>query len=142
MTHRTGAVPPSRWENDPLERLRTRLLDPKLGQIGSESEQRSLSVQPSVDPDDLPDEIDVAASEHSKFVVFRTHERGWSLLGEMKAALRRIANGTFGTCDRCGQEIPPERLEAPHMMMLCVDCQEEEEIELRREAMLRRHRTS
>lgn len=38
-------------------------------------------------------------------------------------ALRRIAVDTYGTCLRCGKEIPLERLETSPSACLCSDCQ-------------------
>jgi RNA polymerase-binding protein DksA len=38
-------------------------------------------------------------------------------------ALQRIANGTFGTCARCGTQIAEERLEALPYATRCIDCQ-------------------
>ncbi|WP_320068670.1 TraR/DksA family transcriptional regulator [Micromonospora sp. RTGN7] len=39
------------------------------------------------------------------------------------AALRRIADGRYGTCDTCGAQIPPERLEVVPHARFCVPCQ-------------------
>jgi DnaK suppressor protein len=38
------------------------------------------------------------------------------------AALDRIEAGTFGTCERCGNPIQEERLEALPTVTLCLDC--------------------
>ncbi len=38
------------------------------------------------------------------------------------AALEKIEAGTFGTCERCGNPIQDERLEALPTATLCVDC--------------------
>jgi RNA polymerase-binding transcription factor DksA len=38
------------------------------------------------------------------------------------AALRRIANGTYGECARCGAEITPERLDLIPYTPFCRDC--------------------
>ena len=38
-------------------------------------------------------------------------------------ALARIEDGTFGICVRCGEPIPPERLEALPWAARCIDCQ-------------------
>ena len=46
------------------------------------------------------------------------HER----LELLDGALARIAAGTYGTCERCGVAIPPERLEAVPTTRTCVDC--------------------
>ena len=37
------------------------------------------------------------------------------------AALKRIVEGTYGKCERCGREIPFERLEARPAATLCVE---------------------
>jgi RNA polymerase-binding transcription factor DksA len=41
---------------------------------------------------------------------------------EIDRALVKIANGTYGKCERCGQDIPEERLEALPHAALCVRC--------------------
>jgi DnaK suppressor protein len=38
-------------------------------------------------------------------------------------ALARIEDGTYGICVRCGEPIPPGRLEALPWAARCVDCQ-------------------
>ena len=43
-------------------------------------------------------------------------------LKAIEAALRRIDNGTYGTCQRCGKDIAEERLEALPYAELCIDC--------------------
>lgn len=43
---------------------------------------------------------------------------------EVVAALARIDAGTFGTCERCGNPIPEERLEAIPTATLCVACKQ------------------
>jgi DnaK suppressor protein len=39
-------------------------------------------------------------------------------------ALEQIDQGTYGTCERCGNDIPPERLEALPTARLCVGCKQ------------------
>ena len=41
----------------------------------------------------------------------------------LRAALRRVEEGTYGVCIDCGVEIPFERLHASPMALRCVDCQ-------------------
>ncbi|MEA2465991.1 MAG: DnaK suppressor protein [Thermoleophilaceae bacterium] len=40
----------------------------------------------------------------------------------IERALEKIADGTYGVCDRCGKPIPPARLEAAPESVLCVAC--------------------
>ncbi len=42
--------------------------------------------------------------------------------GEIRDALRRIDNGTYGTCARCGQPIGPARLAAVPSTPFCLAC--------------------
>ncbi len=42
-------------------------------------------------------------------------------LREVEEALERIASGTYGICEACGQEIPEDRLEAVPWTKLCID---------------------
>jgi DnaK suppressor protein len=43
---------------------------------------------------------------------------------QVVAALSRMENGTYGKCERCGQSIPVERLEAIPAARLCVSCKQ------------------
>ena len=43
-------------------------------------------------------------------------------LAESERALKKLDEGTYGRCDRCGQAIPPERLEALPEASLCLSC--------------------
>lgn len=43
-------------------------------------------------------------------------------LDDVDAALAHIAAGTYGICDRCGNEIGNDRLEFRPASILCVDC--------------------
>ncbi len=40
----------------------------------------------------------------------------------VERALDKLADGTYGTCDVCGQEIPEARLEIQPESTVCVDC--------------------
>ena len=40
----------------------------------------------------------------------------------VERALAKLAEGTYGTCDVCGKEIPAPRLEAQPESAVCVDC--------------------
>jgi RNA polymerase-binding protein DksA len=43
-------------------------------------------------------------------------------LAEVRAALAKFEEGTYGKCEECGKPIAPERLEALPYAKLCVDC--------------------
>jgi DnaK suppressor protein len=40
----------------------------------------------------------------------------------IERALAKVADGSYGECDRCGQPIPTARLEAAPESVLCVSC--------------------
>ena len=42
-------------------------------------------------------------------------------LADVEHALARIEAGTYGTCERCGRPIEPERLEALPTASLCIE---------------------
>jgi RNA polymerase-binding transcription factor DksA len=46
---------------------------------------------------------------------------------QIRDAQRRREEGTYGICEECGREIPPERLEARPEAALCIDCQRRRE---------------
>lgn len=54
-------------------------------------------------------------------------EQARQSLQQIDLALERIAEGVYGQCLRCGQDIPVERLEAMPEAELCVACKEREE---------------
>ncbi|GAA4819355.1 TraR/DksA family transcriptional regulator [Nocardioides caeni] len=43
-------------------------------------------------------------------------------LDEIDAALARVANGTYGVCEGCGQSIATARLEARPSARTCIGC--------------------
>jgi DnaK suppressor protein len=48
-------------------------------------------------------------------------------LDELRAAIKRLDDSTYGTCSGCGCEIPLQRLEAVPTATLCIQCKELEE---------------
>jgi len=42
-------------------------------------------------------------------------------LREVESAMKRLEDGTYGTCRVCGKKIPVERLEAVPWTSLCID---------------------
>ena len=53
-----------------------------------------------------------------------TEETLVHVVRQIEVALARIAQGTYGTCARCGSEIADERLEALPYATWCVRCAE------------------
>lgn len=53
-----------------------------------------------------------------------TLDRHSQLLREVKAALARIDDGSYGICESCEEEIKPRRLDAVPWARYCIECQE------------------
>ncbi|MFI2651640.1 TraR/DksA family transcriptional regulator [Micromonospora fulviviridis] len=45
-------------------------------------------------------------------------------IADTAQALRRMSEGTYGACERCGQDIPRARLEILPSARFCVPCQQ------------------
>jgi DnaK suppressor protein len=80
-----------------------------------------------LDADDLPDEMDLAASEGMQSFEFRLRGREKTFLQKIDRALRKIEEGDFGVCEECGEEISSKRLEARPETTLCIRCKEDQE---------------
>jgi DnaK suppressor protein len=51
-------------------------------------------------------------------------DRNFTQLRNARAALRRIEEGSFGTCEQCEEDIHPKRLAAVPWTAYCIRCQE------------------
>jgi DnaK suppressor protein len=47
-------------------------------------------------------------------------------LASVDKAIVKVEDGTYGSCDNCGQPIPPARLEARPSSVLCIDCKNQQ----------------
>ena len=88
-------------------------LEDELGEIGLGRDDNHLG--------------DTASETYDRELDQGLEEGVQQTLGEIDAALRRIDEGTYGTCAGCGQAIAPERLEAYPWASMCIDCQRKAE---------------
>jgi RNA polymerase-binding protein DksA len=78
--------------------------------------------------DDIADEAsdqhlaDAASDTYDRELGDTLEDNSEQVLEEIDAALRRIEEGTYGTCTNCGKQISEERLEALPWASLCIDC--------------------
>ena len=70
---------------------------------------------------DQMDEIQYASERD---LAIRNVDRESALLRNVKAALRRIQDGSFGTCIECERAISPRRLGALPWASRCIRCQD------------------
>ena len=50
-------------------------------------------------------------------------DRQASLVRQIRSAIHRIEDGTYGICRECEEEIAPKRLQAIPWAQLCIQCQ-------------------
>lgn len=90
---------------------------------GSSAEVRELR-----DPTDTPAELgEKASTEFNQEVYYSLRHRSGLTLRQIDEALRRIDEGTFGKCERCGKDIGKARLMAMPLATMCIACKEKEE---------------
>jgi RNA polymerase-binding protein DksA len=66
---------------------------------------------------------DTATETYDRELDYTLEENSEHVLADIDAALKRIEDGTYGTCTNCGSQIPEERLEARPSATLCIECQ-------------------
>lgn len=71
---------------------------------------------------DALDEVQHAAERE---LAIRNLDRESHMLRNVRGALRRIDEGSFGICLHCEEEISPKRLAAVPWTALCIQCQEQ-----------------
>lgn len=71
-----------------------------------------------------PDEVEFAVRSLEQDVNAVALDIRNRTLHEIDIALRRVAVGTYGECEDCGEEINPNRLKAIPWARYCVSCQE------------------
>jgi DnaK suppressor protein len=75
--------------------------------------------------DDDPADAGSASFERETAQSLSNHAR--RLLTQIDDALRRLDAGTYGVCERCGQRIELERLDAIPYATLCLECKRRDE---------------
>lgn len=78
-------------------------------------------------PDDVAFSSDATRADEAPLAVEREKELALrqtlqSRLLDIRLALRKVDQGTYGRCDSCGQDISPQRLRAQPHSSLCITC--------------------
>ena len=76
------------------------------------------------DRDVSQDPADKASNSYTKELLFSQSTTERTTLRAIEEALERIADGSFGECVNCGEEIQPKRLDAIPWTPHCIRCQE------------------
>jgi DnaK suppressor protein len=71
-----------------------------------------------------PDALDEVQLAGERELAIRNLDRESNLLRQVRGALVRIADGSYGTCNHCEEEISLKRLNAVPQTAYCIKCQE------------------
>ena len=71
-----------------------------------------------------PDSLDEVQYATERELAIRSLDRDSVLLRNVRAALDRIKEGSFGVCLHCDEDISPKRLAAVPSTAFCIVCQE------------------
>ena len=98
--------------------LAKHVLESKLSEITNPAGWRdSIAVRTSADPTDTTQQIG------EREMASRGLTRNTSLVHDVRAALNRVAEGTYGVCVDCEEPIAPKRLAAVPWTPRCLSCQ-------------------
>jgi DnaK suppressor protein len=96
-----------------------KILELKAAELDRELRKRDgIAIEKSADQ---MDEIQYATERE---LAMRNVDRESHLLRQVKAALARVHDGSFGACAECESAISPRRLVALPWALLCIQCQE------------------
>jgi RNA polymerase-binding protein DksA len=113
-----------------MARERRKLVEERNRIVGAlERLREALKVE--VDVDQEEGDPDLIEREKNVALVNQLERK----LEDVEAAMRSIERGKYGICERCGKEIPTERLEVRPDATLCVQCQAEVERLIKRGLM-------
>jgi DnaK suppressor protein len=102
-----------------LERER-QLAATRLRQMGG-----SITLEETATPaDSVWDEADHIQASEQREMGLMSRERLVERIERLSAALKRIEDGTYGTCTECTKPIGQARLKAIPEAITCVSCQE------------------
>ncbi len=103
-----------------LQAQRKQLLGEVRERIAASGDGLGFTNQSKLTDDDAV--ADAAAQMDVAMVIRESRE-----LQDIEAALARIADGSYGICTDCGEEIGPARLKAYPAAERCLPCQEKNE---------------
>jgi RNA polymerase-binding transcription factor DksA len=101
----------------PIE-TRKALLEARLIELG----ERLEAIDDELLAHNDPDWEELAVAREGDEVLEATGNAGLSEIAQIRSALARIADGTYGICSRCGEEIAPARLDAIPWTPFCRSC--------------------
>jgi DnaK suppressor protein len=110
-----------RMRKDRLASFKKRLLE-KQRQLTTEVGRSALYGKDQED-DSIKDLGDQANTAYTREFFFELGNGNRELLRGVAAALRKIEDGSYGDCERCGEAISEKRLDAVPFARYCIECQ-------------------
>ena len=86
---------------------------------------RSLRNRDEIVVEKAPDTLDEVQLMRERELAIRNLDRDSNMLRQIRRALSRIANGTYGVCLHCEEDILPKRMAALPWAGICIKCQEQ-----------------
>ena len=75
----------------------------------------------------MADDMDQAVADNSAALASKLYSRQAMFLKRIETSLKKIDDGTYGECIRCGDDMSIKRLLARPTALLCISCKEEQE---------------
>ena len=72
-----------------------------------------------------PDAIDEVQLAGERELAIRNLDRDSNMLRQIRRALVRVADGSYGVCLHCEEDISPKRVNAVPWAAFCIKCQEQ-----------------
>jgi DnaK suppressor protein len=102
-----------------LERLKN-ILEAKQAELSGALRNRDeIAIEKA---SDAIDEVQLAGERE---LAIRNLDRDSNMLRQIRRALARIADGSYGVCLHCEEDISPKRINAVPWAAFCIKCQEQ-----------------
>jgi DnaK suppressor protein len=96
----------------------------KILEAKREELARGLRNRDEIAIEKTPDALDEVQLAGERELAIRNLDRESNLLRQVRMALARLVDGSYGTCLHCDEEIKPKRLDAVPWTRYCIRCQE------------------
>jgi DnaK suppressor protein len=97
----------------------------KILETKQEELERIVRNRDAITIEKSADALDEVQHASERELAIRNLDRESNLLRNVRGALRRIEDGSFGTCLHCEEEISPKRVAAVPWAAFCIQCQEQ-----------------
>jgi DnaK suppressor protein len=102
-----------------LEQFRINLMSKQAELTGSLRHRDEIAIEKA------PDALDEVQQAGERELAIRNLDRDSAMLRQMNKALARIADGSYGVCLNCEEDISAKRVAAVPWAAFCIRCQEQ-----------------